>query len=205
MATITATWTDNVSVIAATTLARGSVSRTTLDLRTKRGAFLMVRLGRGGTTALSAGVNVLARRTLNNAGIVHPVPVAIFSSQITAASSTTISSDSSSGQNSLNVASTSGFSEGQFVCIQDSGGGVTRLEFGRVSKVSGGAVVLDAPLQYSHTAVQADTVRNYAEAYVFWIDGGATYEVIIDYGPQSTGDTLTIEAKAQTYDSDASS
>ena len=43
MATTTPSWTDNVSVITASVLARGSVARGTLDLRSKRGMDLEKR------------------------------------------------------------------------------------------------------------------------------------------------------------------
>src|SRR5262245_32186733 len=105
MATIAPTWTDNVSVVAAANLARGSTARATLDLRAKRGAVLHVAIGKQGTTALTNGVRVLIRRTLNNDGTIHPAPVVELTSLIAAASSTTINSDSNSGQPAVNVAS----------------------------------------------------------------------------------------------------
>ena len=74
MATATPSWTDNVSVISATTLAAGSKTRGTLDLRSKFGAFLFVRLGRKGSTAPGSAIQVQVRRVLNNdgAGGIHP-------------------------------------------------------------------------------------------------------------------------------------
>ena len=74
MATATPNWTDNVSVIAAATLAAGNKARGTIDLRSKFGAFLFVRLGRKGSTAPGSAIQALARRVLNNdgAGGIHP-------------------------------------------------------------------------------------------------------------------------------------
>ena len=199
----TPNFTDNVSIISAAVLARGSVSRTTYDLRTKRGAWFFVRIGRGGTTAITTTpITAIIRRTLNNAGIINPSPDATYVAQLTAASSTTVNSDSNSGQSAVNVASSAGFAAGDIVCIQDSGGGVTWLEWGRVSKVAAGVITLDSPLQYTHTSAAADTVRNKGEAWAGWVDGGATYEILIDYGSAGAGESITIEVKAQTYDTD---
>jgi hypothetical protein len=51
MATVTPVWTDDVSVIAATTLAAGNKTRGTIDLRSKFGAFLFVRRRRFGRSS----------------------------------------------------------------------------------------------------------------------------------------------------------
>lgn len=205
MATTTPSWTDNVSVIAAAVLARGSTTRGTLDLRSKHGAYILAKVGRGGTTALTNGVNFICRRVLNNdtaaAGGVHPVMFDFLGSSA-AANSTTVNSDSNSGQAALNVASITGFAAGDTICIQDAGGGVTRLEWHRVAKTATGILTLDRNLQYTHTAAQADTVRNKADVFApFWIDGGSLYECIFDYGDDSAGDSATVACHAQTLDS----
>jgi hypothetical protein len=201
--TVTPTWTDNVTVISDQVLARGSTLRATLDLRTKIGAYLFAAAGRGGTTALTNGVNVEVRRTLNNDGAIHPSSPASRLTGTTAASSTTVNVASNSGQAAVNVASSTGFAAGDLICIQDSGGGVTRLEWARVSKVAVGVITVDRTLQYTHTSGQADTVRNKADVFnPIWITGGATYEVVCDYGDDAAGDAITLRAIAQTYDSD---
>ena len=163
------------------------------------------KVGRGGTTALSDGITVLIRRVINNdgatAGAVHPNNITLTGGTA-AASSSTINSDSNSGQNDVNISSISGFSVGDFICIQDSGGGVTRLEWHRVAKTATGILTVDRPLSFTHTSVQADTVRSKADVFVpQFIDGGSLYEVIFDYANDSTGDTITISALAQTFDS----
>lgn len=203
MATITPTWSET-TVIAAAVLARGSTTRGTLDLRAKRGAYVLVQIGRGGTTALTNGVDVLIRRTIANDGAIHPAALPPYRTGITAAVSTTVNGNSNSGQAALNVASIGAMVAGDLICIQDSGAGVTRLEFHRVSKVATGVLTLDANLKVSHTSAQADTVRNQAEAFAVWVDGGATVEVVIDYGDDTAGESVTVTAVAQTYDSDTS-
>lgn len=208
MAAITPSFTDTpVSVLAATVLARGSTARGTWDGRTKFGAYLFLKIGRGGTAALTNGIDVLVRRVLNNdtagAGNVHPAGMPALLSTTVAASATTVSADSASGQATLNVALITGFAAGDILCIQDSGGGVTRLEWHRVSKTATGILTLDRALQFTHTAAQADTVRNKADVFApIWIPGGSLYEVIFDYGDDAAGDSATVQALAQVYDQD---
>jgi hypothetical protein len=188
-------------------LSRGSTSRGTIDLRSKIGAYIFPKIGRGGATALTNGVNVLIRRVLNNdtaqVGGVHPVGINLLSIATAANLNTTVDADSNSGQAVLNVASTTTVVAGDIICIQDSGGGVTRLEWHRVSKVSAGvSVTLDRNLQYTHTGAQADTVRNKADVFSpVWVDGGSLVEVIFDYGDDSAGESVTVQALAQSWDS----
>lgn len=207
MATTTPQFTDNVSVVPAQLLAVGSgnVVKGTLDLRNKFGALLFLRVGRTGTDALSDGVSIQVRPTLNNDVIGHPVGISRLTSAA-AASGTTVSIDSANGQRTLNVVSATGFAAGDIIAIQDSGGGVTRLEWARVSKKNPANLILDRDLQFTHTAVQADTVHNEADTFApIWLSisaGGALWEIIFDYGDDLVGDSVVVEAKAQTYDSD---
>jgi hypothetical protein len=201
MASLTPVWTDNVTVLASQLVARNSVARATLDLRTKHGAFLFIRIGRTGTTALTNGVVVRCNRTLSNDGIGHPAGIGLGPGFAAAAVSTTVNADSAAGQNLLNVASTSGFAVEDYILI---GGGTAREEWGRVAQVvSATQLRLDRPLQFTHTAAQADTVRNKADVYPpVWLPGGATWEVIVDYGDDTAGESVRAEVKAQIYDSD---
>lgn len=209
--TVTPVYTDNVSVVAAQVLARGSRARGTLDLRTKYGAWLFVKIGRGGTTALTNGVDVLVRRVLNNdvaaAGARHPGGIQLTMSAPTTAcnGNTTVAGTSAAGQNEVITASVANFAAGDLICVQDAGGGVTRLEWARVSKTTisaGTGLTLDAPLHFAHTLAQGDTVRNKADALSpVWMDGGALWEVCFDYGDDAAGDSATVQALAQTMDS----
>ena len=61
--TITPTYTDGTSLIAITTLALNGVFQTTFSLNTKWGAWVFIWIGRGGTTALTNGVDIRIRRT----------------------------------------------------------------------------------------------------------------------------------------------
>jgi hypothetical protein len=197
-----------VSVIAAAVLTRGSVSRGTIDLRAVFGAWLFLKIGRGGTTALTNGVDALVRRVLNNdtagAGNVHPAGMpALLSSTAAASSTTCATSDSNAGQAALNVALITGFAAGDIICIQDSGAGVTRLEWHRISKTATGILTLDRNLQFTHTAAGADTVRNKADVFTpIWAPGGSLYEVIFDYGDDAAGESVTVQCLAQRVDSE---
>jgi hypothetical protein len=198
MASVTPVWADNVSVVASTNLARGSTVRGTIDLSAKFGAWLFVRIARGGTAALTNGIDVLIRRLFNS--VVHPGSLVPLNSGFTAASATTVNADSASGQQALNVASITGFAAGDIICINQGG---AREEWARVSKTAAGVLTLDDDLQFTHTAAQADTVRNQAfTPPPIWLPGGAVYEVIFDYGDDSAGDTAQVMAVAQRYDSD---
>ena len=196
-------WTE-VAVLSDQVLARGSTVKATLNLTAKLGAWLMLALGRGGTTALTNGVN-WEIRPRNQASAVGSHPGAARTSRVsstTACNSTTVSTTSNSGQAVLTVASGTGFAAGQIICIQDSGGGVTRLEWARISKISGGTITLDDNLQYTHTSGQADTVRNQADVFdKIWLDPGLVWDVIADYGDDTAGESITLRAIAERWDS----
>ncbi|MGC8668552.1 MAG: hypothetical protein ACP5VE_10615 [Chthonomonadales bacterium] len=204
MPTITEQWTDNVAVLPATTLSYGGRLRATLDLRTKRGAFLFVRLGRKGTAAPASPIKTLVRRLLNNGGPGggHPAAfIALPDTSSAAGAATTVSADSLAGQNLLSVASIAGFALGDLVCIYDAA--YTRLEFGRISSIGASWLVMDAPLGYSHTAAQGDGVSRLAELPPpVWLGGGALWELVVDYGAAASGSDYAVQAVAQTYDSD---
>jgi hypothetical protein len=197
------------NVVPAATLARGATARGTVELTSKFGMYLLVRIGRTDTTALGTAISVQIRRVYGGASgaRIHPGSALNRTSSTAAAgASTTVSADSAAGQAILTVASGAGISAGDLLKIQDSGGGVTRLEFQRVSKVSGGTITLDDNLQYTHTAAQADTVVNGADVFApIWCPGGCLWEVVFDYGAAASGSSVTVEAVAQVYASDFTS
>ena len=200
---VTPVWTDNVAVIPAATIAFGNTVRGTIDLRTKFGAMLMVRLGRKGSTAPSASIKVQIRRILNNgaAGGLHPGAVVPLASSTLSGQATTVNVDSAAGQPVLNVASVTTFCAGDIVCIYDAA--FARLEFARVSKVVASTLVMDAPLGFAHTAAQADNVTRVADVFSpVWLHGGALWEVVIDYGAATSGADYIGQALAQVYESD---
>lgn len=211
--TVTVSFTDNVSVVAAQVVAKGATARGTLDLRSKFGAYLFAKIGRGGTTALTNGIDVLIRRMLaagaaGTVGGVHPFQMDLLSSIAACNGNTTISGTNvAAGDVEIHTAAVTNFVAGDLICIQDAGGGVTRLEWARVSKLtvaSGTGLTLDSPVLFAHTTAQADTVRNMADVFVpIWLDGGSLWEVIFDYGDDAAGDSATVQAMAQTYDANS--
>lgn len=205
MANITPVWTDTpVSVIASAAITRPNIATATLDLRTKFGAYLFCRHGRAGTTALTAGVQFRINRVLNNNATAHPASLSPLGPGLTAAAaSTTVNTDSASGQRDLKVAASGAIAIGDYVLI---GGGTAREEWARVARlISTTDLILDRNLTFTHTAAQADTVRNKADIYPpVWLPGGSVYEIIADYEASTTGDNNRVEVLAQTYDNDLS-
>lgn len=203
MASVTPSWSDNVSVIAATTVSAGGTARGTIDLRSKIGAYITLWAGRKGSTAPGTAWQALIRRVNNNGtaspgGISSPVS---YTSGTASGNNTTINADAAAGATSIVVAANTGVAVGDLLCIYDSS--FTRLEFVRVSKFSGTTLTLDAPLLYAHTAAQADNVTRVAEMFgPTFVPGGSLIEVVFDYGAAASGADYVVLAKAQTYDSD---
>ena len=196
---ITPSWTDNVSVIASQSLALGASVSGTLDLTTKVAAYVFIRFGRTGTTALGSGVMSLIRRTLNANAIGHPGSVFAVRGATIAASSTTVGTDSAAGQKTLLLTSGTGFAADDYILI---GAGTAREEWARVSSVATNTLTLDRNLTYTHTAAQADIVTNKAECYdPAWVVGGGIIEVVVDH-LAATGEAIQVEVLAQTYNSD---
>src|SRR5262245_8304984 len=202
MAGLTPVWTDLVTVIADTAITRPGIATATLDLRTKFGAYLYARVARVGTTALTVGIQFRVNRVPNNNAIAHPASLAPLGPGLTAATNgnTTVNADSNSGQRTVNVASSTNFVAGDFIVI---GAGTARQEFARVVRIPGAtSIVVDRNLTNTHTAAQADTVRNKCDVWPpVWLPGGSVYEIIADYEASTTGDNNRVEVLAQTYDS----
>jgi hypothetical protein len=166
-------------------------------------ADLTFRLFRGGTTAISQGVQLDVYRMLNGPG---GTPIRdlnkslAFVSSTTAALASTVGTTSNSGQNVVTMAGSPAFVNGDKIAIWDSGNTTFgRLEFGEVDKVSGTTLTLKTPLVYTHTSGQADTVRNQTDFARVTVPGGYIYECVLSYGPQTTGDTIGIEAWIQAF------
>jgi hypothetical protein len=201
MATTTPVWVES-TVQAVTTLSRNAAARFVSDQRTQWGAYLLVRLGRGGTAALTNGVDVVARRTAGNDAAVYPAPLVALRSQTAAASGTTCAaSGNPAGASSLTVASTTGFAAGDLVCVQDAATPTAATEWARVARVTSATVLLlDGPTKSAHNST-AHTVRNKADSWAVWLDGGAVWEFVVDYGDDSAGDAITYEIVCQVLQS----
>jgi len=197
----TPVWTE-IIVLASQTLARGSSVNGTLDLRTKIGAYLFLKVGRTTAVALTDGVYVRVRRTLANNTVFHPGPTyAVTSGFAAATGSTTVSTESASGQKNLVVTTTTNFVDDDILLI---GGGTASEEWARVSKITAGAPgTLHLDRNLTNIQAVAKTVIHKADVWAPpWIQGGCTYGIVFDYGNDAVGDDVRIECKAQTYDSD---
>jgi hypothetical protein len=204
MAVITPNYTDGIQIIATQLLARGSIKTVTYDTVSANKADwfrIWVRIGRTGTTALSSpilvDVNALPNSG-NSPGGRHPVGVPYGSSTAAASLSTTVNVDSASAQNQLKVASSS-VNNGDYCVVTDAGFTTfNRTEFFKASRGASGIIYLKSTLLYTHTATQADAVLNGADVWSPCIvPGGAVYEVCVDYGPQTTGDSVIIDVMAE--------
>ena len=204
--TNTSVYTDDVAVLAATTVAPRSMARGTLDLRTKPGAYLFAWVGRMGATALAAAVQVQVRRVLNNgtAAVGGTAGTSVsWASQTAASIATKVNANANAGGTTVGVASATGLVAGDTICIYDAA--FARLEFARVSKVVSTTVTVDAPLRYAHASAQGDAVTRLADRFApVLLPGGSLYEVVFDYGASTTGPPVVVLAKAQTYDFDRS-
>jgi hypothetical protein len=148
-------------------------SRVTLDLKIKRGATLIVRIGRrAATTPTRAGY--VAIRNTDNDTIVHSSQRFDVSmpGPTTAAASTTLSAGSSAGTNTVSVISATGFAVGDTVCVSTSGG---NMEFNRIVAISGTTFTLEFNLRLA--AASGATFSNLADTRSQYIPGGDIYEI----------------------------
>ena len=211
MAVITPVWTDGIVVVPPTKLSAGGAGwvRGTIDLRGKNGAYLFAKLGRLTAVVLATPIDVYVRRVLNN-GVVntnlpftHP-SAPYFLSQVAVSTATTVSTNAVAGDKTLVLAAGAGFVKGDAICISDSGlASFGRTEFNIVSKLVTNTLTLANPLNYDHTAAQADVVTRLADVWApIPLQSGSLYEVIFDYQVSATGGDIVVMAHAQTYDSD---
>lgn len=208
--TITPVWTDAVVVVTPTKIsAAGASVRGTIDLRSKFGARLFVKIGRLTTTVLAAAINVYVRPVLNNGAVGSSLPFlhptgAMFQSQTAVTVCPTVATNNqAAGSKSLDLSAGTSMAEGDVICISDSGGTTfARTEFKIVSKVSSNNLTLADGLDYAHTTAQADIVSRLADVFSpIFLAGGSLWEVVFDYSRSATGGDVVVMAHAQTYDS----
>jgi len=206
-------WTDNVVVQAPWALIKGATGvlrcTTGLDLRAKYGGYLKVGLGFGGGTDLTNGVDVIVRRMLNNDGAAHKygAAYAAFRSAIdtafrrltaaVAAGQTSFAFDGHAGATALP-------GDLQFfwgvTTIPSASGAISPNHGCEILRVSSGVTtpfLTDSPSKYDH---HDDEYVGLANAWELWLPGGATYELIFDYGDDSAGEAVAVMADIQTCD-----
>lgn len=196
-------WTDNTTVISAE-VAQGNKSSTTLDLQTKRGAWLYVALGRLDTTAITdTPLTVTVRGIPADASINHPnASETRVGNDVTADGSTTIDVDVASGARIVSVAATTNFAKGDLIYIGATDG--TRGEFAKVVDIDVGvSLTVDQDIINPHTSAQADAVINQADVFSrIWVAGGSLMAIEANYLAASAGPDIFVSIWAQTYDGD---
>jgi hypothetical protein len=192
-------------------MARNTVVRNTIDLRTAFGAYLFVAVGRGGITALTNGVNFIARRVPNNDGIHIAADTVNFVSSYAAAILKLVNYGAgySSGVTTLTIDGTGTTIPGEVYClwgvtvIPADTTALTAVEWLRaVNTGSTTSITFDTTTKEAHA--DNEIITNKADAWCVWIPGGSVYEVIFDYGDDAAGESVAIVCYAQTYTNDVS-
>ena len=202
-------WTDTgTEIVAPVALGRGGVRRGTIDLRATFGAYLFLGVGRGGTTALTNGVGVEVRRTLQNGGILMPAAPhfsAISDTAAAIAKQINHSGGYSAGTSAFVLDGTGTPAADEDLCFwgktsaPGDGTALPDLEFLRTSKFSSPTLTVDAPCKAAK--IDDELLTNKANGWSVWCPGGCVYEVIFDYGDDAAGEAVAVVAYAQTYDS----
>lgn len=215
LATFTPSWTDDAAgarvVIAPQCLARGSVVRALLDLSaSKWGAYLYLALGRGGTTALTNGVNVEVRRNLKGGAILWPGgPWWSNLSDTVAAYLKAVNNGAGYAADTvaMEVDGTGTPAGDEDLCfwgataIPAGGTALPNLEFCRVSKFAGTTLTVDAGIKVAK--VDNELFANKSNLWPpIWCPGGAVYGVLFDYGDDAAGESVAVVAYAQVLDSE---
>lgn len=176
MALVTRTTPTFAQVEAPVVLATGSVGTLrTLDLKTKDGAWIYVRMGRRVATALTRAAYVQIRRTDNDA-LTLPIQTYDIISQIAAAASTTLSAGQSIGDGTITLTANTGFAVGDTVCLHSDDTNANRVEFVRlVENTTGTTWRLERNLRVAHNS--ADRVTNLSDVRAIYVPGGEHYEI----------------------------
>jgi hypothetical protein len=201
-------WTDTgTTVVSPVALGRGGVRRGTIDLRTKFGAYLFLGVGRGGTTALTNGVNVEVRRMLNNGGMQFPAAphfAALTNTDAAYAKQINNVGGYASETSAFAVDGTGTPAADEDLCfwgttaVQADGTALPSLEFLRVSKFSSPTVTVDSPCKVAK--INDELFTNKANCWAVWCPGGCVYEAIFDYGDDAAGEAVAVVCYAQTFD-----
>lgn len=146
---------------------------TTLDLTTKRGAWLYGFIGRQVVTALTRSGYILVRPTKNNTTVVPATRLDMVSTIAVASAATTVSSGGASGTNTVTVTSATGFAVGDVIALWATG--PARVEFARIASISGSVLTVEENFRTSHSA--GDNVVSGADVFFTWIPGGDVYSL----------------------------
>jgi hypothetical protein len=175
MATITPTTPTFTQVIAPVVVTNGNLgTRTTLDLTTKRGAYLYGRIGRRTTTALTRSGYIAVRPT-NNTSLSLPGSRFDLVSSIAAAISTTLNGAVSAAATTYVLTSATSFAIGDVLCLHSDDTNANRVEFSKVAGISSNTITPDFSIAIAHN--NADRVTTQGDVFASYIPGGDIYEI----------------------------
>ena len=175
MALITKTNPTYTQVEAPVVIASGSLGTLrTLNLKTKFGAWLYVRMGRRVATALTRSAYVAIRRT-DNASLVLPTQMFDAISQTAVAQSNTLSANTAVGDGTCVLTSATGFAIGDTICLHSDDTNAQRVEFARIVNIATNTLTLERNMLVAHTS--ADRVTSLADVQSIWLPGNETYEI----------------------------
>ena len=175
MALITKTNPTYTQVEAPVVIASGSLGTLrTLNLKTKFGAWLYVRMGRRVATALTRSAYVAIRRT-DNDSLVLPNQMFDAISQTAVAQSNTLSANTAVGDGTCVLTSATGFAIGETICLHSDDTNAQRVEFARIVNIATNTLTLERNMLVAHTS--ADRVTSLADVQSIWLPGNETYEI----------------------------
>lgn len=175
MAVVTKTAPTFSQIEAPVVIASGSVgTNRTLDLKTKIGAWLYIRMGRRLGTALNRAAYVLVRRSDNDT-LVLPAQTFDVVSQIATAQSTTVSTASAIGDQTVVLAAIGTFAIGDTICLHSDDTNANRVEFARIINIASTTITVERPFRTAHDI--GDRVTNLADVRQVYIPGGDIYEI----------------------------
>ncbi|MEN6405515.1 MAG: hypothetical protein ABFC77_03490 [Thermoguttaceae bacterium] len=213
-------WTDNLPVLAPYALLYGSRTASitqNLDLRSKKGGWLRIGVGRYSTGTLSAGIDVVVRRKLTAASAVHQygMPLVQFTGGTTYSNQlVNNASNYAAGAQSIafdGQAYSTAFAHGDVLCfwgqtaIPSASGLLTfasgvDMEIVRCSAGTSTPLIPDSPLNFAHNDNEYFTA---ADAWDLWLPGGSAYSLVFDAGAVTTASAVfACMADVQTYDYD---
>lgn len=167
------TYSTVITPVVVTSGSRGT--RTTLDLTTKRGAWLHGFIGRRAATALTRAGIIAIRPTQNST---QPLPGPRFDmvSTIAAVFSTTLNGAVSANATSYVLTSATSFVVGDILCLHSDDTSANRVEFSRVHSISSNTITPEFDVAVAHNS--ADRVTTGADAFTnVWLPGGDVYEI----------------------------
>ena len=187
------------TLYALASTAASSVSLgTALDVSTKMGGLVYVRFGRRAATAAGAGANLRLEAshsaTLDNSWY----PFAIFTTAFAACSDEAVTASAASGQKVISCASTTGFTAGDIIFIDNTT--IGNSEWARIKSIEGTpSVTVEDNLVNTHSSIA--TMYDSAEIYapVAFPEGASRIRLVVDASLFTQA--CAVEARYSTIDS----